>query len=279
METVINLPSSNTWLNLNTISGATLGKSLIIFNLTASPLFLLVSDTEPDTDSPAYVLKNGVQGYLQANSTTPMWVKGSGGPIVVQYAQDVEFAQMNLIGFQQAFITSEKEGFARLRVDEAQTSFFEGREGRCFHELSILSGATYVIKAVVPVDTILFDLEVAIGTGALTIKTYRGGTEGGIFSTAVSVLPKNAMISAKNRYSPNYTLQTTLSAGGTYSNDGTYLDIIRIKAASATAQQSSVSGGTYAERGVSPATYYFTFTNTSNETATGTFRAWWEERP
>ncbi len=51
-------------------------------------------------------------------------------------------------------LTSSAESFRRVRVDPAQTGFFEGREFCSFYEFSIASGNSVVLKFSCPVDLI-----------------------------------------------------------------------------------------------------------------------------
>ena len=177
------------------------------------------------------------------------------------------------IGDPRILLTDKEGPNQRLRVDAAQTSFFAGREFRTFLELNIATSAVVVIKAVVPVNIILNKLETVIDDGFLKIETVVGGTEGGVF-TALSTFPANTMTEVP---SPAPTAQVVLTTGGTHTG-GTVLDIIRLRAAVATAQQSSVGSSAFDERGVVANTYYFRLTNLGG-TVTGTFKARWEERP
>lgn len=181
-------------------------------------------------------------------------------------------------------VTSDRlQGFERVRVDPAQTSFFEGREFRTFKELNIAAGATYVIKAVVPLNIILFSLDVVIDDGQLRLGTYVGGTEGGVFSESLPRFNANNMSAGTNRrrsYSGLlYTPQTLLTAGGTHV-DGTELDVVRLRTANASGQLQSVGSAPQDERGIAIGTYYFRLLNLSGSAAVmGTFKARWEERP
>lgn len=181
------------------------------------------------------------------------------------------------------FTSDKNSGFGRVRVDVAQTSFFEGREFRTFKELNVAAGATYVIKAVVPLNIILFGLEVNLDSGFLRLGTYAGGTEGGTFSETLPIFGANNMSGGndhRNDYNGGiYAAQTVLTAGGTHTG-GTELDVIRLKVAGISQQASSVGSGATDERGVGTNTYYFRLLNLSGSDAiTGTFSARWEERP
>lgn len=77
--------------------------------------------------------------------------------------------------------------FARVKVDMAQTSFFEGREFRMFKELNIPTSGTYVIRATVPVNTILMSARLELDLGNVRVGTYVGGTPGGVFTDMATV--------------------------------------------------------------------------------------------
>lgn len=163
----------------------------------------------------------------------------------------------------------------RLRVDVAQTGFFEGKEFRTFKELSIASATTLVIKAVVPINIILFLLDLDTEVGFLKVETVVGGTEGGTFSETLPLFSTNTM---SEKPQPAYVQQTVLTAGGTHTG-GTILDIIRSKAVDNSKRAASVGAGASDERGIGANTYYFRLVNIGADTITGVFKARWEERP
>lgn len=169
----------------------------------------------------------------------------------------------------------------RLKVDLAQTSFFDGREFRTFKEISIAGNATYLVKAVVPIDIILHSLSVSVDTGHLRVETNVGGTPTGTFSETLPAFAGNTMTGVANRETPYYTPTVVLTAvptGGTLTG-GLALDVIRIKTASNTQQAATVGFGPTDERGVVANTYYFKFTALTNDAVEGVWRARWEERP
>lgn len=159
----------------------------------------------------------------------------------------------------------------RLRVDPAQTSFFEKREYRTFKEWATPTTELYVIKAVVPVNIILFELNASIEAGTIRIETVAGGTPGGTFGETLPAFAANTMTEAP----PAVPAQVVLTAGGTHTG-GTVLDVLRGKAADNSNFAASVGSSTGAERGVGPASFHFRITLAA---ATGVFKARWEERP
>jgi hypothetical protein len=163
--------------------------------------------------------------------------------------------------------------YARMRVDVGQTGFFAGREFRSFYEFSIPSGQTRVIKVVAPINTIVQTFGVDLDLAELRVELRAGGTEGGTFSTSIPSLPANGMSSGSG-----YTGQVTMSTGGTHTG-GTVYDLL-ILYSGANANKAVASSATEAlPQGFPAGTYYISLQNTDGATATGIFRARWEERP
>lgn len=162
----------------------------------------------------------------------------------------------------------------RLRVDVAQTGFFAGREFRTFKEFAAATTSTYVIKIVVPVNTILFEFGMEIEAGDARIETVSGGSpvEGGSYSETLPRISTNTMTENPQ---PPYVGQNVMTAGGTLTG-GTVIDVLRAKAASNSNFSASVGAEAGAERGVAPATYYWRVTMNG---FIGVLKARWEERP
>lgn len=160
----------------------------------------------------------------------------------------------------------------RLRVDVAETSFFEGREFRTFKEWSSSTTATYVVKVVTPVNLILQELNILCEEGTGRVRTIFGGSEGGTFAEN---LPKFSTNTMSEKPQPPYATQVLLTAGGTHDGAGTVLDVLRVKTSGNSNFSSSV-GGVTSVRGVGAGTYYFIFELSA---FVGLFKARWEERP
>lgn len=184
-------------------------------------------------------------------------------------------AEYSIVDLPTGMYTSDKEGFRRLRVDVAQTGFFEGREFRSFYEFSVSSGSSFVIKFTSAVDFILFEQSLSVDSGGIRFSAITGATETSSFNTSVPVIGKNRMSS---RPTPYYTSQASISTGGTISG-GTVVEVVRVITANSTAQESSVGGVISTERGLPAGTYYLKFENTENSTTTGVYALFWEERP
>lgn len=168
----------------------------------------------------------------------------------------------------------------RIRVDIAQTGFFEKREFRTFREFETATTSTYVVKIIVPVNVILFEFQIQTEAGAARIETLvlgPGLTEGGSFSETLPVISTNGMTETPN---PAYAAQVVLTAGGTLTGTGTagttLRDVSRIKVADNGNFSSTVGANGGAERGVGPNTFYWRFTFTG---FIGVINARWEERP
>lgn len=163
----------------------------------------------------------------------------------------------------------------RLRVDVGEAGFFEGRQARTFREFSIPTGTTLTLRFTVPINIILLVQGVELDDGSLRVTNWVGGTPSGTFAETLPVVPKNTM---SERPLPLYTPQVAVAAGGTIAG-ATPLDIHRIVAATATAQQSTVGNLVGDDRGIGANTYYVTYQNIGAGTATGTLFFVWEERP
>lgn len=163
----------------------------------------------------------------------------------------------------------------RIRVEQGDHAFFEGRQFRTFREFSIPAGTTLVLKIVVPINAILIQQGYELDSGSLRVTNASGGTEGGVFAETLPIINKNNM---SDRPTPLYVPQIVFTAGGTHTG-GTIFDIHRIVAATATAQQSTVGNIVGDERGVAANTYYIRHENFGSSAATGTLFFIYEERP
>lgn len=183
------------------------------------------------------------------------------------------------------FTSDPYSGYNRLRVDQAQTSFFEGREFRVFQEVTLEGGATKTYRVVAGCDIILYEMAVESDSGWLRAETLAGGAATGTFSETITPISANLMTAVGNRRrKPDNTFYTTATAV-TAATDAvitgsTTIDVFRLKTSTNSVQASSVGAQSQAERGAGAGTYYIKLTNLdSNTTATGVIRARWEERP
>lgn len=167
--------------------------------------------------------------------------------------------------------------FDRVKVDIAQTGFFEGREFRTFKELNLATGSTYVVRAVVPLNIILFGLSLSLETGQVRLATVVGGAESGTWAETLPIFGRNNMAVGPHRRSA-YVPQVVLTAGGVLTG-GTEIDVLRIKTGANANFSGSVGAESSDERGVGANTYYFKLVASGPDPAVGVFKARWEERP
>lgn len=168
----------------------------------------------------------------------------------------------------------------RLRTDQGSTGFFAGREVRTWYEFSITGGTERIIKAVLPIDIILTEIDITITQGELKAYTLLSdGTEGGSFSTSLPILPANTMASRPlDTGGTVYAPVTTLTTGGTYTG-GTAIDLVWLKTDANSNKALGVGASQGSERGVAAATYYYRLQAIGGTAATGIFKGRWEERP
>jgi len=170
-------------------------------------------------------------------------------------------------------MTDDNGQYARLRVDVGQTGFFAGREVRTFYDFSIPNGQTHVIKVVSPVDTILQMLKLELDLAELRLELRIGGTEGGTFNTALPIIKTNTMSTASD-----YVPQVTMNRGGTHTG-GTLVDLLTAYSGSNPNKAVTDSTTDNLPQGFPAGTFYIRLINTDGATASGIFRARWEERP
>ena len=163
--------------------------------------------------------------------------------------------------------------FARLRVDSGQTGFFAGREARTFYEFSIPNGQSQVIKVVSPSDTIVQTFSLELDLASLRLELVVGGTEGGTFNTPLPIFKTNTMTTASD-----YTPQVTMNRGGTHTG-GTVVDLLTAISGANANKAVSQTATEALPQGFAAGTFYIRLINTDGATATGIFRARWEERP
>ena len=162
---------------------------------------------------------------------------------------------------------------ARIKVDAAQTGFFEGREFRGFVEFDVALGATTVLRVTSPVDFILFEQKLQADQGHVRIEASRDGAAGGSWTPVTTIFGKNRMAS---RPTPFYVGQLTVDTGGTYTG-GTLLEVLSCKADTNTNQAQSVGASASDERGLPAGTYYISIKGIT--ASKGLYSLWWEERP
>ena len=154
--------------------------------------------------------------------------------------------------FNSFLMTSGRDKYGRLRVDVAQTGFFEGREFRTFKELNIPQGQTVVMRINVPVNTILQSVGITLDAGSVKLRTVSGGTPVGSFASNLPIIPKNTMTGTEFPAPPLplYVAQNTINYGATGLTGGVDIDVIRLVVANASGQASSVGSAQDDSRGL-----------------------------
>lgn len=157
----------------------------------------------------------------------------------------------------------------RLRVDNSQTSFWEGREFRAFYEFNIASGQSAWLRFTVPGDIILHGRDITIVEGKLRFAQSTGDTPAGVW-TARPVYPVNNMSDK-----PVYSTFMVAEGGGTASG-GTERDVMILETPSS--GQAQTVRAEIAELGLPAGTYYARFQNTGTGALRGLYKVHWEER-
>lgn len=173
----------------------------------------------------------------------------------------------------------------RLRVDQGATHFFKGRQFRSFQRLNITTGQKFVVKATVPVDTILTDFTVQLKQGSVEIRTVLAPvTESGSFNVALPIIPCNSMSIVEGFPTNLPQPLVTLFSGGQIVSGGTERDVFYCQTAGQ-GNQSLAAGAEQEDiRGVpgspgTPSVFYFEFIASGTDNAIGVVHMRWEERP
>ncbi|MBP6517899.1 hypothetical protein [Shewanella sp.] len=171
---------------------------------------------------------------------------------------------------QQIPVTVSANGNERVKVDTANTAFWDAREFR----VGIDKTAAYTLKLVSPIDFILQMQTLTSNDGTAVFKAYTSSqvtSETAAFNDTIQNLPNNGMSTA-----PAYTKQITISGGGTVALNGTPepREIITVRAATSSSQRTTVGGDAIKERGLPAGTYYLVFTGSDYN-----YRLIYEERP
>lgn len=157
----------------------------------------------------------------------------------------------------------------RLRVDNAQTSFYEGREFRLFHEFSINAGLSVWLKYTFDKNISVHGRTLTVLEGRLRLALCTGGTEGGSW-TAKTIFPVNSMTDK-----PSYTMTGLAYSGGTLTG-GAERDVMLLE--TGTSANAATVQAEIAEVGLAPGNYYIELRNTGSGVCRGMYAAHWEER-
>lgn len=276
----IKLPDTLDYYNLYTLTGITPGKSVVVTSEYTKSILLERTTSKPaPTANDGYPLPPGETTVVYGSGTTPIWIKGEDGYVVVQELSAQTANQYSIIDLPKDVWTQDVEGFRRLRVDPGQTGFFSGKFFRSYIEASIpVAGPSLQFRFTSPIDFILWSQVLEITQGAVDFRVYAGATSTGSW-TALPVFGINRMA---KRQSPYYTNQVTIERGGNFTG-GNEVDLLKVRASSSnnSANNVSIEAG---ERGLPAGTYHARFKTltgglTVDDAAKILYRLIWEERP
>lgn len=157
----------------------------------------------------------------------------------------------------------------RVRVDNSQTAFWEGRQFRIYHEFNIAAGQSIWFRAIALGDVIVLHRDFTIVQGNMRFALGQGGTVTGAW-TPKTIWPINDMASA-----PDYIGTATFASGATSIAGMAERDVL--VAETGTSQATSVRTSAE-EAGLPAGTYYSEIRNTGSNALRGLYTVIWEEQ-
>lgn len=276
----IKLPNSADYHDLYQLSGFTMGESLIVVNNTGGQIRLHQSTEAPTERLIGYPIWPNNTALAHGNDDLPVWCKGgTDGYVIVQKVTSTVLPFTG-VEFAQDIVTSGKQGFRRLQVDQGQTGFFEGRNFRLIRKIR----NEFVLKFESPVDFILYEQVFGVTSGNYEFHAWRTNNveETAAFTDDLTqyVVNQNGSAEFRDYNGGRYQSQVTLTTGGAIAvaDVEQYTDYAEMKTSNSTAQRSSVSQSGNTQRYLPAGTYYleFTFIDTP---VRGVYQIGWEERP
>ena len=269
----IKLPDTLDYYNLYTLTGIITGKSVVVTSEYTRSILLERTTSKPSsTSNVGYNLFSGNTTVVYGDGTTPIWIKGEDGYIVVQELSLPISGQHSIVDLPKDFYTSNLENYRRLRVDIGQTSFFQGRQFRSYYDFVLSAAEVRYFRFTSLTDFVLFDQTLTVSGGSVRLSVWTGSTASGTW-TNLPVIGKNRMSSIPQ---PPYASGVTYQTGGSFTG-GTEVEVIRLVSATATAQQSTVGASAGDERGLPASTFYIKIEAT-NSTPSVLYSLFWEER-
>jgi hypothetical protein len=159
----------------------------------------------------------------------------------------------------------------RMYVNTGGVVPTENRQYFMFHEFSVASAGTEVVKVVITGDTVMDAFSIKVMSGKARVEIVAGGTEGGTFSQAITKFPVNGMSTTTPRIST-----ATMTSGGTVTG-GTTMDLFLVNTGDNVNQSSGITSGEDFAIGFPAGTYYIRVTNIDNTTTAGLIKALWTE--
>lgn len=170
-------------------------------------------------------------------------------------------------------LTNEDTENPRLRVENAQASFFGGREFRLVKDITILSGQQITYRFVSTVDFVVERLDFDLTLSQIRAEFRDDGTPSGDFNTPVQFFNCNQMSTA-----PDYTSGMTITTGGNHIGGNVY-EISVLKSGANVNQATTKAITNNTPVGFAAGTYYLHIQNTDGATSDGVLHIRWEERP
>lgn len=180
--------------------------------------------------------------------------------------------------------THPDEDFARIPVDIGQTGLTVGHTFRVAREIILGTSASLWWRFTSPVD---FALQEQFFTGDVGFYIFKVYAASNVNASADETWNIPVPMFGKNRSSerptPFYEQQSSMMRGGTATiiDASQYVDVARVKSASATAQQTTVGAGISSERLLPAGTYYLNWVDQAAGGAgsAGAYYLTVEERP
>ena len=162
----------------------------------------------------------------------------------------------------------------RVQVEVDPAALYAGTQFRALREITLVAGASLVIRMTRGVDIVLRSFTMRVNSGEMRCEIYRGATTGGTW-TPMTILP---CCEFSDQPAP-YATRCALEYGGT-TTGGTLYDLMHVKTAGATAQAATVGDEMNAVLGVPTGSVsHYKFTNPGNSDSTCIFSLRWEELP
>ena len=263
----VSLQKDNGFVDLYPLTPYSAGTSLQITNQSGHSIYLSQDTVAPTSRVMSFPVLPG-QTVIAHGGKMHLWISSDGGIVTVQTLTNT-ISPFIATDLPSDLYTSEKEGIRRLRVDVAQTGFFDGRQFEFIKKFT--SPVVYRFTCPVPFILQFQDLTVNAGTVELFAWHSSNVTPSGTWITDPTPIWR------LNEFNTSYIGQATIESGGTITvvNQNLYRDYIVIETAGATGQRTSVGTHQADERYHMPGTYYVQLAGAG----TGSYHIKWEERP
>lgn len=160
--------------------------------------------------------------------------------------------------------------YNRLKVQQGDYAFDDGRVWRAFYKFSIPTGTSAYLKVVVDAPIHLRKIHLNLISSEILLSTIAGGAEGTAFTVPVPALNRNNIPDT-----PVHLPDITMTAGGTQSG-GLVIDQIWGKSGNNANFSMGISADDEDKRGIAAGTYFYRLENTDGATANGILSAGWE---